>query len=129
MLLGGFTQCLLAKMDQNNFYSIDKLIEFGMGIAMAQQMVKIMNETMQNMYVPGSPQNIISPQSASIYVVIEGKPVGPISEKEFSTLVTDQRVTKDSLVWMPGMLGWKVLEEVPNILRIIALTPPPLPII
>lgn len=129
MLLGGFTQCLLAKMDQNNFYSIDKLIEFGMGIAMAQQMVKIMNETMQNMYVPGSPQNIISPQSASIYVVIEGNPVGPISEKEFSTLVTDQRVTKDSLVWMPGMLGWKVLEEVPNILRIIALTPPPLPII
>lgn len=116
-------------MDSQNFYSIDRLLEFGMGMAMAQQMVKVMNETMQNMYVPGSPLNIVASQPASIYVAINGNPVGPISEKDFSCLVSDNKVTKDSLVWMPGMLGWKPLEEVPSLLRIIALTPPPLPIV
>lgn len=114
-------------MNDNSFYSIDRLIEFGMGMAIAQQMVKVMNETMQTMYVPGAPQNIISPQSISIYVAIDENPVGPISEKEFSNLVSEQKVTKDSLVWMPGMLGWKPIEEVPILLKIIALTPPPLP--
>lgn len=116
-------------MDSSNFYSIDRLLEFGMGMAMAQQMVKVMNETMQNMYIPGSPQNILAPQPASIYVAINGSAVGPISEKDFSCLVSEHKVTKDSLVWMPGMPGWKPLEEVPGLLRIIALTPPPLPIV
>lgn len=114
-------------MNDNSFYSIDRLIEFGMGMAMAQQMVKVMNETMQTMYVPGAPQNIASPQPVSIYVAIDGNPVGPISEKEFSNLASEHKVTKNSLVWTPGMLGWKPIEEVPNILRIIALTPPPIP--
>lgn len=114
-------------MDGQNFYSIDRLLEFGMGITMAQQMVKVMNETMQNMYVSGSFQNIVVSQPLSIYVSINGNPVGPISEKNFLCLVSKKEVTKDSLVWMPGMLCWKPLEEVPSLLKIIALVPPPLP--
>ena len=114
-------------MNDNNFFSIDRLLEFGMGMSMAQQMVKVMNETMQTMYVPGSPQNIAAPQSLSIYAAIDGKSVGPMTELEFSALVSEQKVTKDSLVWTPGMLGWKPLQEVPSILKIIALAPPPLP--
>lgn len=98
-----------------------------MGMAMAQQMVKVMNDTMQNMYVPGAANTIPQQTSSSIYVAIDGKPVGPLSEKEFTNLVSEQKISKDSLVWVPGMLGWKPLEEVPNILKIIALMPPPLP--
>lgn len=114
-------------MNDNSFFSIDRLVEFGMGMAMAQQMVKVMNETMQTMYVPGSAQNIVSSQYSSIYVAIDGHPVGPMTEQDFANLVSEKKVTKDSMVWMPGMLGWKHLEEVPNILRIIAIIPPPLP--
>lgn len=114
-------------MNENSFYSIDRLVEFGLGMAMAQQMVRVMNETMQTMYVPGSPQNISIPQLTSIYVVINGSSLGPLSEKEFLSLVSENKVTKDNLVWIPGMSGWKPLQEVPNILKIIALTPPPLP--
>lgn len=114
-------------MDDSNFYSIDRLLEFGMGMAMAQQMVRVMNESMQTMYVPGAPQNIVKPQSSPIYVAINGQPVGPISEREFAALVSEQKVNKDTLVWTPGMLNWKPLQEVPNILKIIALSPPPLP--
>ena len=114
-------------MNDSSFYSIDRLVEFGMGMAMAQQMVKVMNESMQNMYVPGSPQTIPAPQPMSIYVAIDGQSTGPMTEKEFANLVAEQKVTKESLVWLPGMTGWKPLQEVPSVLKIIALAPPPLP--
>ena len=45
-------------MDENSFYSVDRLVEFGLGMAMAQQMVQMMNQTMQSMYVPGSIQSM-----------------------------------------------------------------------
>ena len=37
----------------NNFNSIERLMEFGMGMAVAQQMVNTMNYAMTNMNVPG----------------------------------------------------------------------------
>lgn len=114
-------------MDDNNFFSIDRLVEFGMGMAMAQQMVHMMNETMQSMYVPGSASTIQSPMSISIYVGIDGQSVGPLSESEFSKLVIEKKISCSTLVWIPGMLGWKPLEQVPNLLKIVAMTPPPLP--
>ena len=39
-------------MTEDSFFSIDRLVEFGMGLTMAQQMIKMMNESMQNMYIP-----------------------------------------------------------------------------
>lgn len=114
-------------MNENSFYSIDRLVEFGLGMAMAQQMIKIMNESMQTMYVPGAPQNISLPQCAPIYVAINGQASGPYNEADFTRLVSDNAITKDTLVWHAGMLGWKPLSEVPSVLKIIALIPPPLP--
>lgn len=114
-------------MNDSSFFSIDRLVEFGMGMAMAQQMVRVMNDSMQTMYVPGSPNNIPSPQAKPIHVCLDGNAVGPLSEADFSKLVTEHRVVPETLVWTPGMLGWKPLSEVPEVLRIVALAPPPLP--
>ena len=115
-------------MNDNSFYSIDRLVEFGMGMAMAQQMVRVMNETMQTMYVPGASNTISAPQSLTIYVGIEGKPLGPLNESEFTKMVSEKKVTCSTLVWMPGMTGWKPVDQVPDALRIIAIAPPPIPI-
>ena len=115
-------------MNDNSFYSINRLIEFGMGMAMAQQMVKVMNETMQTMYVPGAPNTISAPQALSIYVGIDGKPIGPLNGSEFTKMVSEHKVTCSTLVWMPGMIEWKPVDQVPDALRIIALAPPPIPI-
>ena len=30
-------------MDDNHFFSIDRLVEFGLGMGMAQQMIRVMN--------------------------------------------------------------------------------------
>ena len=112
-------------MNNDNFFSIDRLVEFGMSIAMAQQMVKMMNQTMNQMQTPGSVETIPQP-ALCIYVAIDGKPVGPVGEKEFMQFIFNKSITKDTLAWMPGMLAWKKICEVPAILKLVALAPPPL---
>ena len=114
-------------MNDNSFYSIDRLVEFGMGMAMAQQMVKVMNETMRSGYVPGAHTTVSAPPPIIGYVAIKGQQIGPISEREFTQLVIKKQVTKDTLAWMPGMLAWKPVEQIPAILKIIAVVPPPIP--
>ncbi len=113
----------------DNFYSIDRLMEFGLGMSMAQQMVRMMNDTMNNMSVPGSAATIPAAASVAqtVYVGLDGQAAGPFSESEFRQLVAKGRVNKDTLVWQPGQTGWQPVEKVPSILKIIALTPPPLP--
>lgn len=115
-------------MNNDNFLSLDRLVEFGLGMSMARQMVNVMNESMQNMYVPGSIKTIsATPSPTTIYVAIEGSSIGPLNESEFSQLVTNKTVTKDTLAWMPGMQNWQPIEKIPAILKIVALSPPPLP--
>ena len=116
-------------MNDNNFFSVDRLVEFGMGIAMAQQMVNMMNQSMQQMYVPGSIQSMPQPkpqQPQLYYVGINGQQVGPLNESELITMINNRSINKDTLAWMPGMPACKPIEQIPEILKIIALTPPPL---
>jgi hypothetical protein len=111
-------------MDNNSFFSVDRLVEFGLGMAMAQQMVGMMNQTMQTMQMPGELQQPISQRT--FYVAQDGNAVGPLSPKELTQLVMNHTVNKDTLAWMPGMPAWKPIEQIPEILKVIALTPPPL---
>ncbi|MCR4809054.1 MAG: DUF4339 domain-containing protein [Prevotella sp.] len=113
-------------LDDSNFFSLDRLVEFGMSASIAQQMVTSMNQQMQQMQYPGSLQNMPQPQPGVYYVAIDGQPNGPLDEKELARLIYDRKVTKDTLCWLPGMAQWKPVSEVPAVLRIVALTPPPL---
>lgn len=114
-------------MDNNDFFSLDRLLEFGLGMGMAQQMISMMNQSMKSMYIPGSIQSMPQQPIASIYyVAIDGQQTGPLRESELMELIRDKRVSKDTLAWMPGMATWLPIEKVPEILKLIALTPPPL---
>lgn len=114
--------------ENNDFYSIDRLVEFGLGMAMARQMIDVMNESMRSMYVPGSIQSMPQPMAVSqnYYVVMDGNAVGPLDEKELSQLISQRKVDKNTLAWIPGMTGWMPIEQIPAVLKIVALTPPPL---
>jgi hypothetical protein len=70
-------------MNDDSFFSINRLVEFGMGMAVAQQMVNTMNSAMTNMHVPGSmnPMQIAAPQF--YYVMIEGNQAGPFRNKNY----------------------------------------------
>jgi len=113
--------------DEKSFYSIDRLVEFGMGIAVAQQMVQSMNHAMQNMHIPGAGNPMPSPQKPDrvYYAVLEGKQAGPFSETELVRLINDKKVSKETYVWYAGLHEWKTAENVPEILRLVALAPPP----
>jgi len=115
--------------NNNNFFSIDRLVEFGMGMAVAQQMINMMNQTMQTMYVPGSIQSMPQPGVTQpiYYVAPAGQSIGPLNSNDLSRMIMNKQVTKDTLAWMPGMAGWQTVQNIPAILRIVALMPPPLP--
>ena len=83
---------------------MDRLIEFGLGMGVARQMVNVMNQSMRSMYIPGSVQSMPQPAQSIYYVAIDGNAVGPLNDSELS----------------------QPIEKVPAILKVIALTPPPL---
>ncbi len=114
-------------MNDDSFFSMDRLVEFGLSMAVAQQMTNTMNHCMQNMHVPGAMQPMQQTFSTQpIFIAVNGNSIGPLSHSEFMTLVNNGSVNKDSLAWMAGMPSWKRIEDIPEILKLIALTPPPL---
>lgn len=116
-------------MNNDSFFSLDRLMEFGLTAAFAQQMVNTFNESMKSMYVPGSLASIPRPQVVpqTFYVALDGVATGPIDEAELARLAMEGRINSQSLVWMQGMAAWKPAGEVAEVLRVIASTPPPLP--
>ena len=114
-------------MSENNFFSMERLVEFGMGIAVAQQMVKTMNSAMQNMYVPGAMNPMQATPQTFYYAMLEGKQAGPFSEQELSRLISEKKIVKETYIWKPGMPNWELAEKLPEILKLVALAPPPFP--
>mgnify|MGYP001185469389 CR=1 FL=1 len=113
-------------MDDNSFFSIDKLVEFGMGMAIAQQMVNTMNKSMTNMHVPGAMNPMDSANKKEFfYAMIDGLQAGPFSDQEITRLISEKKVSKETYIWMPGMNNWKLAEQVPELLKLVALAPPP----
>lgn len=136
-------------MSELSFYSIDRLVEFGLGLGVATQMAQSMNAALKEMCVPGAGNSLetvkVPADSARVgeaaesglnvdtgtqtiyYVARDGNALGPLSVTELTRLITEKRVTKETYVWIPGMADWRLAEYVPEVLRLAALTPPPLP--
>ncbi len=112
-------------MNDDSFFSINRLVEFGMGMAVAQQMVNTMNSAMTNMHVPGSMNPMQSTPQQFYYVIIEGNQAGPFSDQELSRLISEKKVVKETYIWKPGLLKWELAEKLPDVLRLVALSPPP----
>ena len=117
-------------MNCNSGFSMDRLLEFGMSAAVAGQVMRNMNQTMTETMQPW-PSSMKGPNTTAApshlyYAALDGKQAGPFSETEVIRLVNEKRITKDTLVWHQGMPAWKRAEDLPEMLRIIALAPPPL---
>ncbi|MGA0209848.1 MAG: DUF4339 domain-containing protein [Candidatus Nanopelagicales bacterium] len=110
-----------------HFFSTDRLVEFGLGLAVAKQMVDGMNQAMGAMHVAGADNPMRQQEQRLFYVVLEGQRAGPFSEPEIGRLVSDRRIDKATLVWRPGLTQWMPAMNVPEVLRIVALAPPPVP--
>ncbi|MRW91490.1 DUF4339 domain-containing protein [Duganella sp. FT80W] len=114
-------------MSDDNFYSVQRLVEFGMGVAIARQMSESMQEALRQTHIPGSHTAPLSALARLYHVLLDGKPAGPFSERELLQLIVAGKLTKQSHVWKPGMAQWQLAEQVADVLRLVALAPPPFP--
>jgi hypothetical protein len=112
-------------MNEESFFSINKLVEFGFSMAIAQQMIKTMNDAMVNMHIPGAMHKTQNEQHALYFVIVEGHQAGPLSEAEIIRLVSEGKINKSSYVWRPGLSNWALAETLPEIVKMVALMPPP----
>ena len=101
----------------------ERWAEMGIGMALAGQMGRVMNQTMaESMPKPAREQGA---SERLYYAAIDGRQAGPFSETEIVRLIGDKKLVKETLVWHQGMAQWKQAQDVPEILRIITLSPPP----
>jgi hypothetical protein len=114
-------------MKDDDFLSINKLVEFGLGMGIAQQMVRTMNEAMANMKTPGTFSNYSPLQVSNYYVLIDNDQLGPLSEQEVMKLILDGKLKKEDFVWQPGMPNWDLAKKVSEINKLFSLQPPPIP--
>jgi len=112
---------------ENGFNSIERLMEFGMSMAVAQQMMQTMHHAIQNMTTPQFENvNAPLPQATSFYALVNDIPQGPFTEQELSGHILANRVNKETLVWLNGMPGWVQAHQVPEVAKLFALLPPPI---
>lgn len=106
--------------------TIEHLVEFGLGIAVAQQMVSTMNHVVDNTRIPGVENKFLECQKnvMAYYVVIDGQQGGAFDEEELKTLIQSNKLTKETLMWTKGMPAWKLAGELSEINKIFMLYPP-----
>lgn len=109
----------------NSFFAVDKLVEFGLSMAVAQQMIQSMNQSLDHMKVAGPSSRQNSSSQEIYYVIIDENQAGPFTEQQMIGLINDKRVTKSSYVWKPGLSNWQLAEKMPEILKLVVLSPPP----
>lgn len=117
---------------EDHFFSINKLVNFGLSMAIAQQMVQTMNQAIEQQKTAGATQSFLLGKQNTLsekifYIAFDNKESGPYSEIEMTQLIKENKVTKSSLIWIPGMKKWDVAENIPEVLRLVALQPPKLP--
>jgi hypothetical protein len=101
--------------------TMGKFMEISMGMGLGQQMVQMMNESMAKA-APASQAN--QQTGRAYYAAIDGKQAGPFSETEIARLINERRLVKETPVWFSGMKSWLPAENIPEIMRLMVLSPP-----
>ena len=116
--------------NDNNFNSIEKMMEFGMSMSIAQQMMQTMNHAMSNMQTPqfkNVNMPVPMPTPKQFYALVNDIPQGPFTESELTGHIVAGRVQKTTMVWLHGMPSWMPAEQVMDVNKLFGLVPPPPP--
>lgn len=116
-----------------DFSSIDKLMEFGLGLGIATQMMNTMNTVIARTAVPGvginpgiCPAPNLNQERGAIkeeeyYIVHDEKVAGPFSEHQLDELIKKGTVRKNTFCWMPGQTSWNLAENIPAVNKLLLL--------
>ncbi len=109
-------------------------IGMGMGYTMAQQMGNMFNPNVNNTPnsnqqnpppVAGTPPPI--PKQESYFYAVDGNQQGPVTLAQLQTLLQENKISRDTLLWKEGMSGWSPMHAVPECKIFLGTVPPPLP--
>lgn len=96
-------------------------VGMGMGFAMANQM----GQTMAGQQPAGPGQ--APPPLPAFHVAIANQQAGPFGMEQLGQKVAAGEITRDTLVWRPGMEQWTAAGQVTDLASLFAAIPPPLP--
>ena len=115
-----------------DFSSLDKLVEFGLGVGIATQMMNTMNHTIAQTAVPGVGINpgvqkapdvnpAVTPDRRQYYIVKDDRLAGPMTEQEIGELVRKGVITNSTFCWFTGLDSWKLAQDIPEINKLLLL--------
>ncbi|MBO6306006.1 MAG: DUF4339 domain-containing protein [Paludibacteraceae bacterium] len=90
----------------------DKVVEFGMGMAVMQQVPQMMNAAATAANQPAPPP---IPKATAYFLAIGGKQYGPFTVEQLRPFVPTGQITKETLVWCQGMSAWEPAASRPDI--------------
>lgn len=104
-----------------DFSSVDRLMEFGLGMGLAQQMINTMNYSVGNMTVPGVNACCTQKLPVAYYAVIDNAQAGPLNEDEIIVLIQRGKINRETLMWTANCEGWCQAESMPYINKLLVL--------
>lgn len=99
----------------------------GMGFAMANQMGNMFTQQQSQPQQPsaGAPPPI--PQAMAFFVAVNGQQSGPFDMNTLQNMVSQNQLTRETLVWRQGMTAWLAAGQVAELSSIFGSVPPPIP--
>ncbi|GAB3930218.1 SPFH domain-containing protein [Mucilaginibacter myungsuensis] len=133
--LGAYAQFQAANAMEQNATSGNSIggtmASAGIGLATGAAMMGQMgNVFQQNQFDPNQGRNETPPPPppapVEFHVAVDGKSVGPRSLSEIDAMISNEAITRDTLVWKKGMAGWAAASTVAELADLFSNEPPPL---
>ena len=116
----------------DNDSMFDKMLEMGMGMAVANQIPKMMGSMMPDSFgsaqqtqlptnVQQGPPPITTANVIQFYAIVNNSQVGPLSEQEFIALIQRNLISTSTLIWKQGMANWQPAQQVPEAGKLLLL--------
>lgn len=91
-------------------------MEFGMSMAIAQQMMQTMNHALNNMQsLHISNSSMPLPSQKMYYALVNDIPQGPFTETEITNYIVNKSINEDTLIWNKELPGWMAAKQVPEV--------------
>ncbi|MFN8673351.1 MAG: SPFH domain-containing protein [Candidatus Sericytochromatia bacterium] len=130
--LNAYTQFQAAnalETSAQNGGSTSEMMNMGMGMAMAGQMMNMMGNMNNSNFGAQQPPSFNQPPAfnqANFHVNINGQQQGPFDMNTLQAMVRDGRLKQDTFVWKNGMPEWKQASSVAELNSLFAQVPPPM---
>lgn len=112
-------------MDDDSKLSVNKMVEFAMGLSMASLFTKAMETAYNNTRWRDS--DLMQAPAKYVYAIVGGVQKGPFSLGEVMQMIKSGDITPETYMWKPGMPEWKLAKDITDIAPGLEFMPPQSP--